>query len=95
MTTWGVAEAPHVLTFDAPDLTVVVQVTPHGTRRRLLGHLTVPQRVCLEIRCAEGVRTILTDALGRFTVADLPAGLVGFVAHTAAGRREATHWTAV
>ncbi|MDI2128698.1 hypothetical protein [Yinghuangia seranimata] len=96
MTGWGVADdPPQVLTFDAATLKVVVEVFRTGPRRRILGQLTVPRRVCLEVRHAEGVRTVLTDDLGRFAVADLPSGLVGFVAFTAAGRSEATHWTAI
>ncbi|WTW97823.1 hypothetical protein OG216_32790 [Streptomycetaceae bacterium NBC_01309] len=95
MSRWAVGDAPHVLTFDAPTLTVVVEVYPLGPRRRILGQLTVPRRVCLEVRHAEGVRTVLTDGLGRFTMTDLPSGLIGFVAYTASGRRDATHWTAI
>ncbi|MCF2526385.1 hypothetical protein [Yinghuangia soli] len=95
MSVWAAGDAPHVLTFDAPSLSLVVEVFPLGPRRRILGQLTVPRRVCLEVRHAEGVRTVLTDDLGRFTVADLPSGLLGFVAYTAAGRRAATHWSAI
>lgn len=95
MTGGGDDPAPHVLTFDAPDLSLVVEVFRHGPRRRLMGQLTVPCRICLEVRNAEGVRTVLTDDMGRFSVADLPSGLVGFVAFSAAGRRTATHWTAI
>ncbi|MGA4544840.1 hypothetical protein ACPA54_33095 [Uniformispora flossi] len=90
-----VDDAPRVLTFDAPSLTVVAEVARRAGRIRLHGQLTVPQRVCLEIRHADGVRTVLTDDLGRFAAADLPPGLIGFVAYTAAGLREATHWMAV
>jgi hypothetical protein len=86
---------PRVLTFDAPSLTVVAQVVRCGGRVRLRGQLTVPQRVCLEIRHGDGVRTVLTDDLGRFAAHDLPPGLVGFVAYTTDGLREATHWMAV
>jgi hypothetical protein len=63
---------PRILTFEADDLTVEVEVDEAPGARRLIGQLTPPGRAELELRTPD--QTVLGDAddLGRFVLA-LPA----------------------
>jgi hypothetical protein len=63
-----------LVTFDADDLTVEVEITEAGDRRRLIGQLVPPQVARLEIRTADGRDELEADELGRFAVDGLPPG---------------------
>ncbi len=71
----GAAE-PRLLTFEAPGLSVEVEVAAIGPRRRLVGQLIPPQRARIEVRHAGGTVTVDADELGRFHAAEVSAGLV-------------------
>jgi hypothetical protein len=71
-------EGPRLLTFEAPDLTVVVEVTVIGRMRRLLGQLISSSAAVVELRHPGGSQPIEADDLGRFSVDELPAGPVSF-----------------
>lgn len=70
------SEAPRQLTFEAPELTVGVEVTVLGTHRRLIGQLVPPQRARVTVRHQRG-GTVAVDAdeLGRFRAEEVRAGL--------------------
>lgn len=68
-------EAPRQLTFEAPELTVGVEVTVLGAHRRLIGQLVPAQRGVVTVRPRQGsVVTVEADELGRFRADDVPAG---------------------
>lgn len=72
-------DGPRLLTFEADDTAVVVEVTATGTARRLLGQLVEPRSADIEVRHPGGTTTISADELGRFTAAGIPAGPVSIV----------------
>ena len=69
-------EALRTLTFEGPDVTVEVEVTEIGDRRRLLGQLVPPQAGRIEVRHPAGVVTVEADEIGRFSASGVPAGPV-------------------
>jgi hypothetical protein len=75
---------PRLLTFEAPGLSVEVEVAPVGPRRRLVGQLIPPQPARIEVRHADGTLTVTADRLGRFHAAEVSAGLVSLRCHLSA-----------
>ncbi|HZD38372.1 MAG TPA: hypothetical protein VE664_07005 [Actinomycetes bacterium] len=70
------SEAPRQLTFEASALTVGVEVTVVGSRRRLIGQLVPPRQALVSVRHQHGgTVAVEADELGRFRADDLPAGL--------------------
>ena len=71
--------APRLVTFESESLTVEVEVSPHGNRRRLIGQIVPAGHRRLALHSPEGVRDVDVDELGRFAVGDVPAGPISFV----------------
>ncbi len=71
----GVA-APTMLTFDAPGLTVEVEVLEVAGTRRLIGQVVPPGASAVEVRHRGGVTAAPVDEVGRFSAADIVAGPV-------------------
>lgn len=89
------AGGPRQLAFDAPGLSIEVEVSPDGTRRRMIGQLTPPQPSRIEVRHAGGITSVDTDALGRFRVDAISAGPVSLRCHPTASPpapRFVTEW---
>lgn len=68
--------APVLLTFEAPSLTVEVEVLQTAAARRLLGQLVPPGSGEVEVRHGGGTTRVSADEVGRFTVEDVAAGPV-------------------
>ncbi len=79
-----------MLTFEAPALTVEVEVTAMGARRRLVGQLVPAQRALVIVRHRHGSVTVEADELGRFRVHDLPAGLTSLRCHLSGSNEAAS-----
>jgi hypothetical protein len=90
------SQRPRLLTFEAPGLSVELEVTTVGRRRRLVGQLVPPRRALVTIHRHQGSTVAIeADDLGRFRVEDLPAGLCSLRCHPAgAGEGESvvTDW---
>jgi hypothetical protein len=72
------ADPTRTLTFDCPSLTVMITVIPTADDRRLIDGWIAPDGSHdVQIRAGGGqvTRSVRSDDGGRFTVADLPAGL--------------------
>ena len=67
-------QGPRWLTFEAPGLTVEVEVTILGARRRLIGQLVPAGRATVTVRHRGGAVQVEADELGRFRADDLPPG---------------------
>jgi len=63
-----------MVSFEAPSLTVEVEITSSGDGRRLVGQLVPPQEAELELRSAGGSVAAATDELGRFSITTGAAG---------------------
>ncbi len=61
------ADHSRLLSFEAPDLTVDIQVSGSGSARRIIGQLAPPQRSTIQIRQGREADHLETDELGRFT----------------------------
>jgi hypothetical protein len=87
-----------LLTFEARSLTVEVEVTALGGRRRLVGQLVPPQRGGVLVRHQDGIAAVEVDELGQFRVEDLPAGPSSLRCHTgrdARGGPVVTDWVSL
>jgi len=78
------------LTFEAPSLTVEVEVLT--AERRLLGQLVPPGAGVVEIRFPAGSVTVEADHLGRFSARDVPAGPVSLRCRAEEGPPADTEW---
>jgi hypothetical protein len=86
------AETHRALTFEAPGLSVEVEVGASGAGRRLVGQLVPPQPAAIEIRHPGGTIPVEADDLGRFSADGVPAGPVSLVCRRPAGGAVATAW---
>jgi hypothetical protein len=86
---------PRLLTFEAPTVTVVVEVTDVGGTRRMLGQLVQPQQAEVEVRHADGSVPVPADELGRFSVDTIPAGPVSLSCRIASGQAVVTSWVTI
>lgn len=67
-----------LLTYQAGDVTVELEVSQIGPRLRVVGQLVPPQPATVRVYQGETHIEVVADQLGRFTVADLPAGPARF-----------------
>jgi hypothetical protein len=86
------AETHRALTFEAPGLSVELEVGASGAERRLVGQLVPPQPAAIEIRHPGGTIAADADDLGRFSADAIPAGPVSLVCRRAGGGAVATDW---
>jgi hypothetical protein len=82
-----------LLTFEAGDLAVEIEVEVGGERgRRVMGQVVPPQPARVEVVHAGGTVTAAADALGRFTGADGKGGPVRLRLALDGGRVVETAW---
>ncbi|PZF80008.1 carboxypeptidase-like regulatory domain-containing protein [Jiangella anatolica] len=67
-------EAPRLLTFTAGDTVVVLEVTRDAGAHRIMGQVVAAGAATVEVRHADGVVSVTTDADGRFRAAPVAAG---------------------
>lgn len=67
-------EEVRLLVFEAPELTLELEILPVGTLRRLVGQLVPPCPAHVTVDHATGASSQDTDDLGRFLLSDIPAG---------------------
>lgn len=67
---------PVLLTFQAPSLTVEVEVLETAGVRRLMGQLVPPTGGEIEVRHGAGITTVAADDVGRFRTDDITPGPV-------------------
>jgi hypothetical protein len=65
-----------LLTFEAPELTIELEVTVSGNDRRIAGQLIPEIEAIVEISHGGGTEVITTDRLGRFAAGPVTAGPV-------------------
>jgi hypothetical protein len=92
-----VGTAPRLLTFEAADLAVELEVSGTGGSRRLLGQLVPAGPATIEVRQPSGAAASPVDAddRGRFALDGVAPGPVSLVCHRAGRRAVATAWTTV
>lgn len=79
------AQPARLLTFEAGELTVEVEVATGAAGRRILGQLVPPQPGRVEVRHTGGVVTAEADELGRFAADGLEPGPVSLHCETSDG----------
>jgi hypothetical protein len=84
-----------LLTFEAPAVTVVVEVTEVGDERHLVGQVVPagPQQV--EIRHAQVTVAAAVDQVGRFTVDHVPCGPISIACACEDGTPTVTSWVSI
>jgi hypothetical protein len=96
--TTGVRSAPggpRLVTFEAEQLTVEVEVTASGDHRRVLGQLVPPASATVTVRWPDGSRSAEADELGRFAVEGVPSGPVSIVCAAPDTAPVATSWLTI
>lgn len=83
--------APVLLTFDAPELSVEVEILDGPGGRRLLGQLVPPGAGTVHVRHRDGSATVAADDVGRFSADDLPSGPISLRCEVG-GRVVETDW---
>jgi hypothetical protein len=80
------------LTFEAPDVTIELEVTPGSGR--IVGQLVPPAEADVEVRHPDGSLTVRSDRLGHFRAEGVPAGPVSVrcLSSGTAGRAAQTDW---
>jgi hypothetical protein len=84
-----------LLTFEAPDLTIVVEVTEVGEGRKLVGQLVPagPAEVSLQnARQPDDMLSAPVDSLGRFALPEIPSGHIRFRCALPNGQKVVTQW---
>lgn len=85
---------PRQLTFEAPGLTVEVEVGD-GAVPRLVGQVVPAHPGTVELRHGGGSLTLAVDDLGRFAAQHLPAGPLSLRCTAGAASPVETEWVAV
>ena len=68
-----------LLSFQAGDRTLEIEVTGEDGRLRILGQVVPPGTSLVRAEQPAGAREVTADQLGRFTISDLPPGPTRFV----------------
>jgi hypothetical protein len=84
-----------LLTFEAPSVNVVVEVTEIGDRRKLVGQLIPACSDTLRIEHPAGATTVTVDEQGLFSADALPAGPARVALNTPGGGAVITSWVTV
>lgn len=84
-----------LLTFEAPSVNVVVEVTEIGDRRKLVGQLIPACSDTLRIEHPAGATTVAVDEQGLFSAEALPAGPARVALTTPGGGAVVTSWVTV
>jgi hypothetical protein len=86
-------DAVRMVTFEAGDVSVEMEVTTAGDRRQLIGQVVPPQAAGVEVRSEHGNVEVDADSLGRFRLVHLAAGPASLRCRLAAsGRVIETGW---
>jgi hypothetical protein len=84
-----------LLTFEAPSVNVVVEVTDVGDRRKLVGQV-IPVVACeLRIEHPAGTTTVDVDELGLFSAESVPCGPARIAMTVPGGGAVVTSWVTV
>jgi hypothetical protein len=87
------ADTVRLVTFEAGDVSVEVEITEAGDRRRIIGQLVPPQMAQVEIRTEADHREVDADELGRFAADQLPPGPASLRCRlSSTGRMVETGW---
>ncbi|MEY9864467.1 hypothetical protein ABH935_010126 [Catenulispora sp. GAS73] len=84
-----------LLTFEAPSVSVVVEVTEIGDRRKLVGQLIPACSKTLRIEHPAGATTVEVDDQGLFSADSLPAGPARVALAVPGGGAVVTSWVTV
>jgi len=84
-----------LLTFEAPSVNVVVEVTEIGDRRKLVGQLIPACSDSLRIEHPAGATTVSVDEQGLFSAEAVPAGPARVALSTPGGGAVVTSWVTV
>ncbi|WP_194924828.1 hypothetical protein [Catenulispora pinisilvae] len=84
-----------LLTFEAPSVSVVVEVTEVGERRKLVGQLIPACSSTLRIEHPAGATTVAVDEQGLFSAESLPAGPARVALSVPGGGAVVTSWVTV
>jgi hypothetical protein len=85
---------PQVLSFEAPEVTIDLEIARQpGDRRRLVGQLAPPQPASIEIRTLHGTTAAQADERGRLLVDGVDPGPLSLRCRLDSGTVVVTEWT--
>ncbi len=88
-------DEPRMLSFESPGSAVEVEVTEVDRRCRLVGQVVGGTSGTLRVEHGEGASSVPVDEIGRFTLADVPAGHLRLSYPAADGATVVTSWVRV
>lgn len=90
-------QSARLLTFESDNLTIEVEIAQTGSTRRIVGQLVPPTPASIEVQTPDTTPvTVEADALGRFAVSDVPAGLMRLtVVRPGAEPHVTTRWASI
>jgi len=94
----GAVAAPtsRLLSFEARDVAVELEIVVEGDRRRLVGQIVPPRPGVVEVHHRRGVELVEADMVGRFAVASVAPGLFRLTVRPSGDPRQvATAWIQV
>jgi hypothetical protein len=84
-----------LLSFEAADAVIECEVTTRGPRRDIIGQLVGAVATTLRVQAGNQAVDAAVDEHGRFSVRDLPAGLLRLYCSLADGNTLVTSWASV
>jgi hypothetical protein len=84
-----------LLSFEAADAVIECEVTTRGPRRDIIGQLVGAVATTLRVQAGNQAVDAAVDEHGRFSVSDLPAGLLRLYCSLADGTTLVTSWASV
>ncbi|SRR6266511_3849598 len=91
-------KGPRMLTFEAPEVTIELEVTSSGAQRSLMGQVVPPAAGRVEVRHAGGIAEAEVDELGRFKIEGVERGPASIRLHRPSAPDAAlvaTDWLAI
>jgi hypothetical protein len=90
------APTSRLLSFEARDVALELEILIEGDRRRLVGQIVPPQPGVIEVHHRRGADAVEADAVGRFAVASIAPGLFRLAVRPSGNPHEvATAWIQV
>ena len=90
------APSSRLLSFEAKDVALELEIVVEGTERRLVGQIVPPRPGVVEVHHRRGSELCEADAVGRFAVASIAPGLFRLTVRPAGNPHEvATAWIQV
>jgi hypothetical protein len=92
----GPGDGTRLISFEAGDLSIELEISETGSQRRMIGQIVPPQVATIELRSSSQIQEVDSDELGRFGLDRIAPGPVSLRCRLVAGDRTIeTGWVVV